>query len=67
MEKFLSTQDEELVGILEELHKPNKGTIGENDNREGYFCSDTFFNLSNRILSDSEIKLFEKGLDFAPI
>ena len=31
------------------------------------FCSDTVFNLSNRVLSDSEIKLLEKGLDFAPI
>ena len=31
----------------------------------GYFCSDTVFNLSNRILTDIEIIV--KGLDFAPM
>ena len=62
-----STQDEDLLDILVELQKPIKGAIGENDRLEGYFCSDTVFSLSNRVLSDSEIKLLEKGLDFAPI
>ena len=33
----------------------------------GYFCLDTIFDLSNRVLSDNEIKVLEKGLDFAPI
>ena len=33
----------------------------------GYFCSGTIFNLSNRVFSDHEIKVLEKGLDFAPI
>ena len=65
--KNFSAQDEELLEILEELQKPTKGTIDENDRLEGHFCSDTVFNLSNKILSDSEIKLLEKGLDFAPI
>ena len=32
-----------------------------------HFCSDTIFNLSHRVLSDAEIKVLEKGLDFAPI
>ena len=61
-EKVFSTQDEELLEILEELQKPTKGTIGESDRPEGYFCSDTVFNLSNRILSNSENKILEKGL-----
>ena len=39
-------------------------TLGENDWLEGSFWSDTVFNLSSRILSDSEIKLLEKGLDY---
>ena len=34
---------------------------------EGHFCSDTVFNLSNRVLSENEIKILEKGVDFAPI
>ena len=42
VESETSTQDEELLEILE-LQKPIKGTIGENYRLEGYFCSDTFF------------------------
>ena len=33
----------------------------------GYFCSETIFNLSHRVLTDAEIKVLGKGLDFAPI
>ena len=33
----------------------------------GYFCSDTIFNLSRKFLTDSEIKVLQKGLDYAPI
>ena len=38
-----------------------------NKRLKGYFCSDTVFNLSGTILSESEIKVLEKGLDFAPL
>ena len=65
--EIFSTQYVELLQIFEELQKPTKGTIGENDRLEGYFCSETVLNLSNRDLSDPEIKVLEKGLDFAPI
>ena len=34
---------------------------------EGYFCSDTFFNLSRKVLTDTEIWMLEKRLDSAPI
>ena len=34
---------------------------------EGHFCSDAVFNLSRRILTETEIKVLEKGLNFAPI
>ena len=33
----------------------------------GYFCSDAVFNLSHRVLTESEIKVLEKSLDYAPI
>ena len=33
---------------------------------QSHFCSDTVFNLSNRVLSENKIKLLENGLDFAP-
>ena len=68
-----STQDREVLDILEELqnHEPcisEIRTSGTRDERlQGHFCSGTVFNLSNRILSENEIKVLEKGLDFAPI
>ena len=34
---------------------------------QGHFSSGTVINLSNRILSENEIDVLEKGLAFAPI
>ena len=70
---FLSSQDEDIVNIVEELQNRtevsgNNITENTSSNRlKGHFCSDTIFNLSHRVLSDAEIKILEKGLDFAPI
>ena len=33
----------------------------------GYFCSDTVFNLSRRVLTEKEIKVLGKGFDYAPV
>ena len=65
-----STQDREILDILEELqnHEPcisnlrTSGTI-DDERLQGHFCSDTVFNLSKRVLSGNEIKVLEKGLD----
>ena len=43
------------------------GSFTEDGHLEGYFCSKTIFNLSKKILTKAEIKVLEKGLDFAPI
>ena len=63
----------ELLEILEELHNSNEIISSDSscdvipDKRlKSYFCSDTVFNLSSRVLSESEIKVLEKGLDFTP-
>ena len=62
----LTFQDRELVSILDELQ--NVSVTGPSNNTDstgltGYFCSGTVFNLSNRVLSDAETKILEKGLD----
>ena len=65
-----STEDREVLDILEELqnHEPcisnlrTSGTI-DDERLQGHFCSDTVFNLSNRVLSKNEIKVLDKGLD----
>ena len=70
--RLSSTQDMELLQISEELQNSNEIISSDSssdvipDKRlKGYFCSDTVFNLSGRVLSESEIKVLEKGLDFA--
>ena len=40
---------------------------GQRDRQTDVFWSNTVFNLSGRVLKDIEIKVIEKGLDFAPI
>ena len=65
----LSSQDEEILSILEELQRksPSKGFNNSNDHISGYFCSDAAFSLSENVLTDIEIKVIEEGLDHAPI
>ena len=67
----LDTQDEEILNILEELQGSANQRIAEECTDQcrltGNFVSDTLFNLINKVLSDTEIQVLEKGLDFAPI
>ena len=69
----LYSQDQELLSILEELqisshNLPLERSVTISTTRiTGYICFDTVFNLCNRVLTDTEIKVLEKGLDFAPI
>ena len=66
------TKDHKLLDILEEVG--NAASVKEKDvnvknlgRLRGYFCSKYIFSLSHRELSDAEIKLLEKGLEFATI
>ena len=59
-----------MFSILEDLQ--NIDFTGHNNSTEtsrlkGYFCSETVFNLSKKVLTEAEIKVLEKGLDYAPI
>ena len=44
-----------------------KATINDEGHLAGSFCSKTVFNLSHRALTDIEIQVLEKGLDFSPV
>ena len=61
------TPDRLLLHILEgnvekaREHDVNMTSLGR---LRGHFCSDTIFSLTHRVLSDAEIKVLEKGLDF---
>ena len=68
--EVFSTQDRELASILQDLENidnSREANATEKTRLSGYFCSDTVFNLSRKVLTDSEIKDLEKGLDYAPI
>ena len=62
---------EELVNILHDLHK-SQGVTAEkspksvNGRLKGYFCSKTVFNVSRKFLTETEIRVLEKDLGFAP-
>ena len=60
-------QDEELLSILEDLqHFEIPENINVSNRIQGYFSSDTVFDLS-KVLSETEMKVIAKRLDFAPI
>ena len=72
MNEFLNTSDEASVSPNEHRNRlytfiQQKNNVATTGNRlSGCFCSETIFNLSNRVLTDTEIRVLEKGLDFAP-
>ena len=76
-DEVFNTQDKKFFSVLEDLVDLNDPLYLQNKNISakvssegrisGYFCSDTVFNLSHRLLTETEIKVLEKGLDYAPI
>ena len=44
-----------------------RDSVTETKRLKGYFCSKSVFNLSKKVLTETEIRVLEKGLDFAPI
>ena len=73
----LDSQDQDILKILERMQSTGEvgTTLYKNITSncvyepriEGYSCSDPVFNLSRRILTETEIKFLEKGLNFEPI
>ena len=45
----------------------NRATLRDEGRFSGVFCSITVFNLSHKIPTETEIKVLEKGSDFAPV
>ena len=50
-----------ILYIYDSIQNKILMTAGES-RLSGYFCSETVFNLSNRVLSNAEIRIFEKGV-----
>ena len=45
----------------------NRATLTYQGRISGFLCSKTVFNLSHKILTETKIKVLQKGLDFAPV
>ena len=61
------TQHEIGSPIVKSEGLSTKGTVTDEGRLQGLLCSKTVFNLSQRLLSEIEIQVLEKGLDFALI
>ena len=61
----LTQGDESLLETLESLCDNNKGH-SEEGRLTSLFVSDYVFNLSKKVLSQTEINVLEKGLGFSP-
>ena len=61
------TQDKEIFSILGKLEQVQSASLTDSHRMSACFCSYTVFNLTKKVLSDMEIKIIEKGFDYAPI
>ena len=61
------TQHEIGNPIVKSEGLSTKATVTDEGRLQGFFCSKTVFNLRERVLSEIEIQVLEKGLDFVPI
>ena len=63
----LTKGDDSLLEILQSLGVSNDNFLETDSDRiKGSFSSDSVFNLSKKVLSETEIKVLEKGLGFSP-
>ena len=60
-----SVSPQEHRNRLDTLAHQNNNITSTDKRMPGYFCSETIFNLSDRVLTDKVIEVSEKGLDFA--
>ena len=58
---------EKIVSPMSEKSLEPKSSITEDGRLKGYFFSKTVYNLSKKILTKTEMRVLEKGLDYAPI
>ena len=66
--EYFSIQDRKRVSILVDLGNVDNNSevnVTGKTRLSGNFCSDTILNLSRKVLTDSEIKVIEKGFGYA--
>ena len=64
--KINTSGNDTSLQSFETKKTPKKAAKVINERLEGYFCSKSVFNLSKKVLTETEIRVLEKGLGFAP-
>ena len=54
---------ESIQNMDDSLNSKNQVSVTGKGRLLGYFCSETVINLSRKILTDTEIKMLEKGAE----
>ena len=55
-----------FCSLAETKKTPKKSAKVINERLEGYFCSKSVFNLSKKVLTETEIRVLGEGLGLAP-
>ena len=71
LDDFLNLSEESesaSQSIREQFNESFQNSYTKSESRlTGYFCLETIFNLSQRVLTDAKNKVLEKGLLLTPI
>ena len=62
----LTKGDDSLLEILQSAVSNDNFLETDSGRTKGSFSSDSVFNLSKNVLSETEIKVLEKGIGFSP-
>ena len=65
-DKYIDSNCTSSTGVITEGSERIVQKPGKSEKLKDYFCADTFFNLSKKVLTETEIKVLERGLGFVP-
>ena len=65
-DKHIDSNCTSCTGVITEESERIVQKPGKSQRLKGYFCADTVFNLSQKVLTATEIKVLERGLGFVP-
>ena len=61
-DKYIDSNCASCTGIITERSERIVQKPGKSQRLKGYFCGDTVFNLRQKVLTATEIKVLERGL-----
>ena len=65
-DKYIDSNCTSCTGVTTEGSEKIVQNRAKSQGLKGYFCADTVFNLSQKVLTETEMKVLEIGLGFSP-